>query len=324
MNILSTFLKKINNWKKVGLIFKLNSNADFSHTSVPTVYKLKKNIIRIFFSSRDNNNQSNIFFIDYNLKKRKVINLKPKLVLKPGEDGLFDDSGVTPSYIIKHKKIFKMYYIGWRSGSKTRMSLFIGLAKSNNLKTFKDETFQKTILKDEFGMLALYKEKITLEINKAGKIILKENKIYKMWYVSGDKWLRYKNQSYPKYNIKYCSSKDGINWIRDNVVKIDYLNSNEYAIARPSVLKINGIYCMWYCYKEFSSEYKIGFAYSRNNIKWHRADKLVNFIGKQDNWDKQMKCYPFTFVDNKKIYMLYNGNEYGRTGIGLCYINLHD
>ena len=313
MNTLSTFLKKINNWKKVGLIFKLNSNADFSHTSVPTVYKLKKNIIRIFFSSRDNNNQSNIFFIDYNLKKRKVINLKPKLVLKPGEDGLFDDSGVTPSYIIKHKKIFKMYYIGWRSGSKTRMSLFIGLAKSNNLKTFK-----------KVGKCPILDRNNADPFLTATMSILKENKIYKMWYVSGDKWLRYKNQSYPKYNIKYCSSKDGINLIRDNVVKIYYLNSNEYAIARPSVLKINGIYCMWYCYKEFSSEYKIGFAYSRNNIKWHRADKLVNFIGKQDNWDKQMKCYPFTFVDNKKIYMLYNGNEYGRTGIGLCYINLHD
>lgn len=313
MNTLFTFLKKINNWKKVGLIYKLNSNSNFSHTSVPTVYKLKNNVIRIFFSSRDNNNQSNIFFIDYNLKKKKVINIKPKLVLKPGADGLFDDFGVTPSYIIKHKNIFKMYYVGWRSGSKTRMSLFIGLAKSYNLKTFK-----------KVGKCPILDRNNIDPFLTATMSILKENGIYKMWYVSGDKWLRYKNQSYPKYNIKYCTSKDGIKWIRDNKVKVDYLNSNEYAIARPSVLKINGIYCMWYCYKKFSKEYKIGFAYSRNNIKWHRADKLVNFIGKQENWDKQMKCYPFTFVENKKIYMLYNGNEYGRTGIGLCYINMND
>ena len=89
-----------------------------------------------------------------------------------------------------------------------------------------------------------------------------------MWYVSGDKWLRYNNESYPKYNIKFCTSKDGINWKRSNNIKINYSSNNEYAIARPSVQKINGIYCMWYCYKNFSSEYKIGFAYSKDNIKW--------------------------------------------------------
>ena len=49
MNISSTFLKKINRWNKAGLIFKLDKNSKYSHTSVPTAYKLKNNIIRIFF-----------------------------------------------------------------------------------------------------------------------------------------------------------------------------------------------------------------------------------------------------------------------------------
>jgi hypothetical protein len=313
MNTLFTFLKKINNWEKIGLIFKVNSNANFSHASVPTAYKLKKNLIRIFFSSRDEKNESNIFFVDYNLVKKKIITPKPKLILKPGEDGLFDDSGVTPSYIIKHKNIYRMYYVGWRSGSKTRMSLFIGLAESNDLKIFK-----------KVGKCPILDRNNIDPFLTATMSILKENNRLSMWYVSGDKWLRYKNQSYPNYNIKYCSSRDGIRWLRKNQIKIDYLNSDEYAIARPSVLKINGIYCMWYCYKKFSSEYRIGFAYSKDNIKWNRSDKLVNFIGKKEMWDKKMKCYPFVFIENKKIYMLYNGNEYGKTGIGLCSINLND
>jgi len=311
MNISFTFLKKINNWKKVGLIFKLTKNSYFSHTSVPTAYKLKKNIIRIFFSSRNKNNESNIFFIDYHLKKKKVLKKKTKLFLKPEQDGLFDDSGVTPSYIIKYRNIYRLYYVGWRSGSKTRMSLFAGLAESKNLKTFK-----------KYGRCPILDRNSIDPFLTATLSILKEKKKFNMWYVSGDRWLKYKKQSYPKYNIKFCSSKDGIQWIRNNDVKINYLSNDEYAIARPSVIKIKNIYCMWYCYKKFSTEYKIGFAYSKNNSKWIRADKLVNFIGKKQNWENKMRCYPFIFLENKKIYMLYNGNKYGKSGIGLAYVEI--
>jgi predicted GH43/DUF377 family glycosyl hydrolase len=313
MNISSTFLKKINLWNKVGLIFQLDKKSGYSHTSVPTAYKLKKNIIRIFFSSRNKNNESNIFFIDFNFKKKVVLNKKPQLVLKPGDDGLFDDSGVTPSYIIKYKNSYNMYYVGWRSGSKTRMSLFVGLAKSKNLKNFK-----------KIGKCPILDRNNIDPFLTATLSILKKKNEFNMWYVSGDKWLRYRNESYPKYNIKFCTSKDGINWNRSNNIKINYLNNNEYAIARPSVQKINGIYCMWYCYKKLSSEYKIGFAYSKDNKKWKRADNLVNFLGKNQMWENKMKCYPYVFVENKKIFMLYNGNEYGKTGIGLAYIDLNE
>jgi predicted GH43/DUF377 family glycosyl hydrolase len=313
MNISSIFLKKINQWNKAGLIFKLDKNSKYSHTSVPTAYKLKNNIIRIFFSSRNKNNESNIFFVDFDLRKKTILNKKPQLILRPGADGLFDDSGVTPSHVIKYKNFYYMYYVGWRSGSKTRMSLFVGLAKSKNLKNFKKVSKCPILDRNNIDPF------LTATLS-----ILREKNEFKMWYVSGDRWLKYRNESYPKYNIKFCTSKDGINWNRNNNIKINYLNNNEYAIARPSVQKINGIYCMWYCYKKFSSEYKIGFAYSKDNKKWKRADNLVNFLGKNQIWENKMKCYPSVFVENKKIFMLYNGNEYGKTGIGLAYIDLDE
>ena len=31
-----------------------------------------------------------------------------------------------------------------------------------------------------------------------------------------------------------------------------------------------------------------------------------------------MVCYPYVFEYNDKLYMLYNGNGYGKTGIGLA------
>ena len=36
--------------------------------------------------------------------------------------------------------------------------------------------------------------------------VLKENGIFRMWYVSGDSWFK-NNETLPKYNIKYAELK---------------------------------------------------------------------------------------------------------------------
>jgi hypothetical protein len=38
----------------------------------------------------------------------------------------------------------------------------------------------------------------------------------------------------------------------------------------------------------------------------------------EDAWDSDMMCYPNTFECDGKIYLLYNGNEFGRHGFGLA------
>ena len=37
-----------------------------------------------------------------------------------------------------------------------------------------------------------------------------------------------------------------------------------------------------------------------------------------DGWDSEMICYPFVFDHKGERYMLYNGNDYGKTGFGLA------
>ena len=45
---------------------------------------------------------------------------------------------------------------------------------------------------------------------------------------------------------------------------------------------------------------------------------IVHFeIGKK-KFDNKMICYQFVFEFNKKYYSLYNGNEYGKHGVGLA------
>ena len=38
----------------------------------------------------------------------------------------------------------------------------------------------------------------------------------------------------------------------------------------------------------------------------------------EDGWESEMVEYPCVFEWNRRRYMLYNGNDYGRTGVGLA------
>jgi hypothetical protein len=40
-----------------------------------------------------------------------------------------------------------------------------------------------------------------------------------------------------------------------------------------------------------------------------------------DGWDSEMIEYPFVFDHAGSRYMLYNGNGYGKTGIGLAVLD---
>jgi hypothetical protein len=106
-------------------------------------------------------------------------------------------------------------------------------------------------------------------------------------------------------------------------VLVDYnKNKKEYAIARPSVIKVFDVYHMWYCYKQFNNEYKIGYATSNNGIDWKRIDKCIGLkTNDKKSWDSQMLAYPHVFKFKNNIYMLYNGNGYGMSGIGLAKLN---
>jgi hypothetical protein len=137
-----------------------------------------------------------------------------------------------------------------------------------------------------------------------------------MWYLSGMKWMMEARAPKHYYHIKYAESHDGIDWRRTGTVCIDFKDQDEYAISRPTVLRENGLYRMWFSHRGHS--YRIGYADSRNGILWNRRDKDVGMDVSESGWDSEMIEYPFVFRHGERLYMLYNGNGYGRTGVGLA------
>ena len=131
-----------------------------------------------------------------------------------------------------------------------------------------------------------------------------------------DKWENIGGLAKHYYNIKYAESIDGIHWVRQNIVAIDYQNSDEYAFGRPFVCKEDNIYKMWYSYREIST--RLDTPESLNGINWNRKDEESGIKISAEGWDSEMIEYPHIFECMGNKYMLYNGNGYGKSGIGIA------
>ena len=76
---------------------------------------------------------------------------------------------------------------------------------------------------------------------------------------------------------------------------------------------------MWFSYRSGSGEkYRIGYATSENGSSWTIDLENSGIDVSKNGWDCEMIEYPFVFDHDEKTYMLYNGNDYGRSGFGLA------
>ena len=289
--------------EKKGLIIKPNKSNSWSksHCMLPTALKINDNKYRIFYGTRNKNNQSIITYDEIFFKKDKqLIKKSNKIVLNMGDLGNFDDNGVLPSSIIKINNIYYLYYIGWQPRVTTRYSLIAGLAFSKDGKKFKRLTNSPILFNNK-------KESISI---LTAPFVLKSKKNFMMWYVSGIKWNK---KDEPLYDIKFATSKNGIKW-KQHQKSCLKLKKGERALARPYVLKYKNKFKMWYSYEKKIGSYKIGYAESFNGVNWKRLDHKIKFNFKS-KYEEKMREYPCLISNNKKLFILYNGDNYGKEGI---------
>ncbi len=303
-------------WIKKGLIFK-NSGEYFwnkTHAQGPFVDCLNEAIWRIYYNTRDGQNHTRTSYIEVEAgNPQNVLYVHDKPILEPGSNGSFDDCGSMGTCIVNlYNKKF-MYYIGWNVRNTVSYHLSLGLATSRDGVHFK-KMFAGPIL-DRFlqeGYLC------------TSCYVLTEQEKWKMWYTSGEGYVLIQGQNEPRYNIKYAESIDGILWNRKQQVSIACNNEHE-AIGVPSVIKEKGIYKMWYSYRDIenyrtnrNASYRIGYAESKDGIKFVRKDGEtgIDISEKKDDWDSEMIAYGKVIIYNGKKYMFYNGNGFGKTGIG--------
>jgi hypothetical protein len=299
-------------WKKLGLIFAPDGSEELmhSHASVPFVSEIQDDVVTIFFSSRDRNQVSSIFSLDYDLVSKRISSLQKDPLLSAGDIGTFDDSGVMGCCILEDDNGYKLYYIGWNLGVTVPFRNSVGLAVSKDNKTF-SRAFPGPVLDRNRNEPHFC----------ASSCVMKENGVYKIWYLSCTGWEKdQKGSLVHRYHIKYAESDDGIDWKREGAVAIDFCDRFEYAISVPRVVKDGGIYKMWFSSRatKDTESYRIRYAESFDGIDWVRKDNEVGIDVSESGWDSEMICYPYVFDFEGDHYMLYNGNGYGKTGFGLA------
>ncbi|CDI06457.1 hypothetical protein [Candidatus Nitrosotenuis uzonensis] len=295
-------------WIKKGLIFCPNKNFDWmhSHASLPTADHVKNNVYRIYFSTRNKENRSQVGFLETDFTKpKKILKLSSKPILRLGKTGSFDEDGVMCSSLVNHKSKKFMYYIGWNRSVSVPFRWAIGLAISED----NGETFTK------FSDGPILDRNYIDPYFVSSPTVIYENGKWKMWYISSScGWQKINNKKIAPYNIRYADSKNGIDWNRKGIISIDFKHKNEFAIGRASILKENGIYKMWYSYS--TQYYRIGYAVSKDGIKWKRMDDKVGINVSKSGWDSQSIEHCHVFKHKSTKLMIYTGNDFGKTGFG--------
>src|SRR6266850_3590045 len=298
-------MSRAQRWIKKGLIFAPEENSDWlvSHAALPVADRIGE-IYRIYFSSRDRHNRAQVGFFEIDLDSpEKVLGVSEKPVIGLGPLGAFDDSGVTTSWIVNHGQKKYHYYSGWSLGVTVPFYFFVGLAISED----EGKTYQRV------SPAPILERNAVDPYLTASPCVLIEDGRWRMWYVSGTGWEMKDDRPRHNYHIKYAESADGIHWHREGVVCIDFQSAEEYAIARPCVIKERDLYKMWYSYR--GGSYRIGYAESVDGIKWIRKDRESGLDVSESGWDSEMIEYPYVFEHEGEHYMLFNGNGYGKTGI---------
>jgi hypothetical protein len=132
----------LQNWRKLGLIFNPSGEYEWmkTHAMMPVMDRIDDDHARIYFSARDDRNRSQGAFIEVNLNDPfKVLSISKEPVLKLGQLGAFDDSGIMPTSIVTNGNKKYLYYNGWTLGKNVPFFSFNGVAIS----TDEGATFRK-------------------------------------------------------------------------------------------------------------------------------------------------------------------------------------
>jgi len=301
-------------WQKKGIIFNVDGQFEWnkSHAQVPVVDVLSDSL-RIYYATRNSQGKSNISFIEVEKENpRKVIFENNIPLLNFGDIGTFDDSGIMPASIINVGEKKYLYYIGWTTRQTVPYQNAVGLSISDD----DGKTFYK------------HSEGPVISVNhvepyfSGTAYVMFDSGVYKMWYLSCIKWEIFDGKPEPIYNIKYAESTDGINWKQTGKIAIG-LDGDEGGLVSASVIIQDGLYKMWFGKRKKSdyrsnvnNTYRIGYAESINGIDWKRKDELSGIDISSNGWDSEMISYPNVFLNDGKLFMIYNGNGFGKTGFG--------
>ncbi len=295
-------------WIKKGLIYSPDGTSDWANNSAlqPTPWVKSDGNIRIFVGFRDKSGVSRTGYIDVSgSDPSKILSVSKKPLLDVGKPGTFDDNGVVPCAVIKRGGKLFLYYAGYQVGIHVRFLAFSGLAVSQDGGASFKRYSNVPILErtnDEYLFRAIH------------SVIYEKGK-WRAWYGAGNRFIQGKHKTLPVYDIRYMESSDGIHFPAKGISCLK-LGPHEYRVGRPYVVKRNSNYEMYFGFATKKIPYRLTFASSKDGIHWKRDDHALGLTYGKNDFDSKMSCYPAVITVKDNTYLFYNGNDYGKMGVG--------
>ena len=311
-------------WDKLGQLFDPKTCAErtWMHEFAQSPCALvMDDRVRVFFCSRPEPGQDGMYlsylaYIDLDRRDlRRVIGVCKQPLMPLGAQGTFDEFGTNPVSVIRDGAQLRAYYAGWTRCESVPFNGAIGVAVSDD----GGETFHRL----GPGPVLSYTPDEPFLLGSPR--IRRFNGQWVLWYVSGKVWLKTQGgKPEPVYKIRMATSDNGLAWRRHGRDLIEDRLGDHECQACPDVLFREGRFHMFFSYRQSHNYkakeggYRLAYASSDDMHTWARQDERAGMGLSATGWDSQMVNYPNAFMLDGECYMVYQGNEMGRTGIGLA------
>jgi hypothetical protein len=279
-----------------------------NYAANPLIIKISEKLNRLFFNSRDEGNRSSIYSIDL-LGENLVPNSESiKLQHKFGLSNSYFSHGISIGNFFEFNEKSYISVMGWKLNPGEHWAGRIG-----------------KIELDLNGNLMRISEKAWFDLDSEDPISLSYPAIYHdgqtltMWYGSTVTWDTGNGDMI--HILKEKKLNVGESFVSSDSV-IPYKIGQAQAFSRPSIVNYKNRNLMAYSYRGANDKYKIGFVWLDDFSTATQVGGIPPFLPSLNNWENEMVEYPSLFVRDKKLFMLYNGNDYGKTGIGITEIIL--
>jgi hypothetical protein len=298
-------------WNKLGLIYTPNSEDRseklMTHAANPLPVLIKDDIYRVFYSGRDCANRSSVGAVDIDIVERTIIHEHSQPIFEHGDSGSYYGNGVSIGNCYESDEGTYMLFMGWQNIPGQHWRGDIGRLLLNSDLSLHIDQGGPFIGSDSIDPISL----------SYPWVLRNQDGTYDMWYGSTESWDAGNGEML--HVIKFASSKNGHEWVKHGVV-VPFAVGIAQAFSRPSVVRnVDNSYEMWFSYRNgLGDTYRIGHAVNQNGNgqDWIRTSDDISLSS--EGWDSEMIEYPYVLDHKGKRYMLYNGNGYGASGIGLA------
>jgi hypothetical protein len=309
-------------WENRGKLFGPEHGPEWmrTHAQVPTpLVDEAAGILRVYFATRPQRDVTLMSFVDLDLENpRRIVHVNPTPLLELGGPGTFDEHGTMPSCAVRRGDRVYLYYSGWSRTTSVPYTNSTGLAISDD----GGRTFRRA------GAGPVLAKSLGDPYSATSPFVMRDGELWRMWYCSGTGWVQVDGKYEHVYDIKEAVSDDGVFWKPTGKVTIA-ANADEEALTRPWIAATSGGWRLWYChrraadFRDGAGAYTIASAVSSDLQAWERVGR-DGPTGAGDGWDSSMQAYPALVEVQNRLLMLYNGNDFGASGFGLCVTDDHE